>query len=145
MGGGARLTGVSILPLLVSLAGCTSGTSDTLYYQVGRLGGHPTLALLNQLVVFEAVEDPGPDDPRRGSGSVWVRGIGGARGQASVNGLTLSHSYEHGVQTISIGGSSVKIVEDGSRLQFSNLAVRLYDRAKTLRLAADGSARSEEP
>ena len=73
-----------------------------------------------------------------------VGGRGTARGQSSFDRLTISHSYEKGVQTLSIDGSSMKIIEGGTQLQIGGKTFPVHGKPQTIRLAADGSARSAE-
>jgi len=125
------------LVLVTGAAACDRAPS-TIEYFVGRTGGHPTLSVGHHLLVFEGVEAPGPDVPLLGSGTVMVGGSGSANGQVSIDHLSITHSYDHGVQTLSVGGTSLKILENGT-LQLRNRTVPFHGKPQTLRIASDGT------
>ena len=123
---------------VILIAGCNR-TGGTLQHSVGRTGGHPTLSIGNQLLIFDGVDAPGPDIPLIGTGTVQVGGSGSAGGQSTFDKITINHSYEQGVQTITVGGTSLRLLENGRQLQLRNRTVQVHGKPETLHLAADGT------
>jgi len=106
---------------------------------VGRTGGHPTLSIGNQVLIFEGVDAPGPDVPLIGTGTVQVGDSGSARGQSTLDKITINHSYDQSVQTITVGGTSLRLLDNGRQLDLRNRTIPVHGKPETLRLAADGT------
>ncbi len=129
--------------LAVALAACDR-VPETIDYYVGRTGGHPMLSIGHHRFIFEGVDAPGPEVPLLGSGTVVVGGSYPARGQRSLDNVTITQSYDRDVQTLAVGGTSLKIVDHGMQFQFRNRTLPFHGRPETLLVAADGTVRPAE-
>jgi hypothetical protein len=132
-----------LLVLAAGPAACDR-SPETIDVYVGRTGGHPTLSIGHHRLIFEGVDAPGPEVPLLGSNRVLVGGSGTGRAQHSLDNVTITQSYDRGVQTLAVGGTSLKIVDHGMQFHFRNRTLTFHGRPETLLVAADGTVRSAE-
>jgi hypothetical protein len=104
--------------------------------------GKPTLAIGKVTVVFEGIHmrhDGKAAALSEGIFHVPHRGEKTTGGTAGVNDLKISESFADDMNTISLNDQSFKLIENGTKLAFSDRTVALDDGAQTIAVAKDGT------
>jgi len=108
---------------------------------------NPSIAIGKLTIVFEGIQirhEGKASELAKGSFHVPRPGTKTVGGTLKVNDLTISESFTDGVNTISFNDQSFKLIEDGTKLAFTDRTVALDDEPQTIHVAKDGTTRSSK-
>jgi len=128
--------------IVTGFIGCNRSPPTTRTYAIGRQNGMVAMTLGSVTVLFEAIPNPGPDEPTWMKGFIQVAGPGTGGEDMGVNNVQMKYTFTPELKRLTIGDQIFDIIDNGQSLKVDGKTYSL-DQKRRIVLSKEGKVKSD--